>query len=131
MAAYWPISVLSVSEKLVCHSTIYGISFPLLSALLSGLLLQHTLHASVCFAGCKRSDPSVLAAGKWHSRTEILAFIGSTLTCLLTTPTKSHPHKFNLFFAIPSVLIKFAKVKFTQNIIALRYHFPLFSPHNI
>ena len=44
--------------------------------------------------------------------------------CLLATPTKSHPHKFNyfdLFFAMLSALAKFAKVKFTQNIIALRY----------
>ena len=69
--------------------------FPLHSALLPGLLLQHTLHTSVCFVGCKRSDPSVLAAGKWRSRTEMLVFIGLTSTCPLTTPTKSHPHKFN------------------------------------
>ena len=42
----------------------------------------------------------------------------------VSTPTKSHPLKFNycdLFFAVPSALTKFAKVKFTQNIIALRY----------
>ena len=43
----------------------------------------------------------------------------STSTCPLTTPTKSHPH--NLFFVMPSALAKFAKVKFTQNITALRY----------
>ena len=43
-------------------------------------------------------------------------------TCLLTTPTKSHSHKFNyLFFWLLSALAKFTKVKFTQNIIALRY----------
>ena len=44
--------------------------------------------------------------------------------CPLTTPTKSHPHKFNycdLSFAMPSALAKFAIVKFTQNIIALQY----------
>ena len=128
------------------------------------------LHTSVCFADCKRSDPSLLAAGKWCSWTEILAntstqlekknsvltnngtysaaftvvilhkarnihyhcfswnsqvtFIGSTSTCPLTTSTKSHPHKFNycdLFFAMLSVLTKFAKVKFMQNIIAFYY----------
>ena len=103
-----------------------GISFPLLSALLPGLLLQHKLHASICFAGCKRSNPSVLAAGKWRSRTEILAFIGSMSMCpITTTPTKSHPHKFNycnLFFVMPSALAKFTKVKFMQNIIALRVY---------
>ena len=118
-----------------------GISLHLFSALLAGLLLQHTLHASVYFVSCNRSDPSVLVAWKSHSRTEILAsthlekkssfwrtmelilppsllcsyytktetsitavrffswnnqvtFIGLTSTCLLTTPTKSHPHKF-------------------------------------
>ena len=49
-----------------------GISFPFLSALLAGLLLQHMLHASVCFASCNRSNPSVLVAGKSHSQTEIL-----------------------------------------------------------
>ena len=34
------------------------------------------------------------------------------------------PYKFNycdLFFVMPSALVKFTKVKFTQNIIALRY----------
>ena len=117
-----------------------GISFPLLSALLTGLLLQHMLHTSVCFVSYNCSDPSVLVAGKSCSQTEILAntcahlektkktasveqwnlsftvvilhragnihyhcfswnsqltFIGLTLTCPLTTPTKSHPHKFN------------------------------------
>ena len=148
-----------------------GISFPLLSALLAGLLLQHTLHASVCFTSCNHSDPSVLAAGKSRSRAKILvlvlnktnnnnnnnnsfwrkmelilppslllyytrpktsitsacfssnSYIGSMSTCPLTTPTKSHPHKFNYchrFFAMPSALAKFAKVKFTQNSIALR-----------
>ena len=57
----------------------------------------------------------------WNSQ---LMFIGSTSTSPLTTPTKCPPHKFNycdLFFAMPSALTKFAKVKFTQNIIALRY----------
>ena len=39
--------------------------------------------------------------------------------CPLTTPTKSYPHKFNyydLFFAMPSALAKFAKVKFMQKV---------------
>ena len=137
-----------------------GISFPLLSTLLPGLLLQHTLHASVYFVSCKHSDPSVLAAGKSRCWTEIVANTGTHLNpaseeqwnllchlhccyttqgrkhpspllflkqlfhCPLTTPTKSHPHKFNycdLFFAMLSALAKFAKVRFTQNIIALRY----------
>ena len=52
---------------------------------------------------------------------QLAMFIGSTLRCLLTTPTKSHPHKFNycdLFFAMLSALAKFRKV--TQNIISLR-----------
>ena len=141
-----------------------SVSFSVFSALLDGLLLQHTLHASVCFASCNRSDLSVLVAGKSRSRTEILAntstylekqqqqqqkqllmnnelimppslagnihyccfswngqltFNSSRLTCPLTTPTKSHPHKFNycdLFFAMPSTLEKFTTVKFTQNI---------------
>ena len=57
-----------------------GISFLLLSALLAGLLLQRTLH-SICFASCNHSDPSVLAAGKSHSQTEILA------------NTSTHPEK--------------------------------------
>ena len=51
-------------------------------------------------------------------------FIGRRQMCPLTTPTKSHPHKFNycdLSFAMPSALAKFAIVKFTQNIIALQY----------
>ena len=83
-----------------------------------GLLLQ-----PLCFRFLHGLQaPSVLAAGKWRSWIEILAFIGSTLTCLLTTPMKSHPHKFYLFFAMPSALAKFAKVKFTQTIIALRYY---------
>ena len=56
-----------MSEKLVY------ISLPLFSALLTGLLLQHTLDASVRFASCNRSDPSVLVAGKSLSRTETLA----------------------------------------------------------
>ena len=50
-----------------------GISFPLLSDLLVGLLLQYTLHASVCFASCNHSDPSVLVAGKLCSQNEKLA----------------------------------------------------------
>ena len=52
-----------------------GILFPLLSALLAGLLLQHTLHTSICFASCNRSDPSVLVAGKSLSRAKILVFV--------------------------------------------------------
>ena len=51
-----------------------GILFPL-SALLAGLLLQHTLHASVCFVSCNRPDPNVLVAGKSRSWTEILVNI--------------------------------------------------------
>ena len=51
LADYGPVSVREV-----------GISFSLLSALLAGLLLQHTLHTSVCFESCNRSDPSVLVA---------------------------------------------------------------------
>ena len=47
-----------------------GMLFLLLSTLLPGLLLQHMLHASVCFTSCNRSDPSVLATGKWRIRTE-------------------------------------------------------------
>ena len=56
-----------------------GTSFPLLSTLLPGWLLQYTLHASVCFAGCKHSNPSVLPAGKWRSQTEILMNTGTHL----------------------------------------------------
>ena len=52
-----------------------GISFPLLSALFAGLLLQHTLHASVCFASCNCPDLSVLVAGKSRSRTKVLVLI--------------------------------------------------------
>ena len=47
----------------------------------------------------------------WNSQ---LTFIGSTSMCPLTTPTKSHPHKFNycdLFFAMPSALTKICKSK--------------------
>ena len=86
-----------------------GPSFLLLSALLPGLLLQHTLHASVCFAGCKHSNLSVLAAGKWHSWTEILVNTGTHLKqkkalnfrrtmnlfchlhCCCTTQGRKHP----------------------------------------
>ena len=50
-----------------------GILFLLFSALLAGLLLQHTLHASFCFVSCNHSNPSVLVAGKSHSPAEILA----------------------------------------------------------
>ena len=50
-----------------------GISFLLLSNLLVGLLLQHTLHTSVCFVSCNHFDPSVLVAGKLCSWNEILA----------------------------------------------------------
>ena len=72
IAVHWPIlSPVGVREV--------GILFPLLSALLPGLLLQHTLHASDCFASCNRSDPSVLVAGKLRSRTEILANTGTYL----------------------------------------------------
>ena len=63
-----------------------------------------------------RPDTSITAASP-------VTFIGLTSMCPLTTPTKSHPQKFNycdLFFAMPSALVKFAKVKFMQNIIALR-----------
>ena len=80
-----------------------GISFPLLTALLPGLLLQHMFHASICFVGCKRSDPSVLAAGKWRSQPEILANTGTDLEkkkqwilfchlhCCYTTQGQKHP----------------------------------------
>ena len=93
-----------------------GILFLLLSALLAGLLLQHTLHPYFCFASWNRSDPSVLVAGKSRSRTKkqllktwnlfchlhycyltqgrkhslplllLKQVIGSTSTCPLTTP---------------------------------------------
>ena len=49
----------------------------------------------------------------WNSQ---LTFNGLTSRCSLTTPTKSHPHKFNycnLLFAMLSALTKFTKVKFT------------------
>ena len=49
-----------------------GISFLLLRNLLVGLLLQHMLHGSVCFASCNHYNPSVLVAGKLCSRNEIL-----------------------------------------------------------
>ena len=157
MAVYWPISALLVFEKLV-----YCFRF-LVLALLPGLLLQHTLHASVCFAGCKHSNPSVLVAGKWHSRTEILANTSTHLEkkqkqkkaasekqwnlfchlhCCYTTDWK-HPllllllvqlanvYWFDLNVSVnhtyqeppsqASALAKYAKVKFTQNIIALWY----------
>ena len=39
------------------------------------LLLQHTLHASVCFVSCNRSDPSVLVVGKSRSRAKVLVLI--------------------------------------------------------
>ena len=59
----------------------------------------------------------------WNSQ---LTFIVSTSTCLSTTPTKSHPHKFNycdLFFVMPSALAKFIEVKFTQSItVQIRFY---------
>ena len=63
---------ISVSEKLVY-------CFLLLSTLLAGLLLQHMLHASVCFTSCKCSNPSVLVAEKSHSQTKILMNTGTHL----------------------------------------------------
>ena len=63
---------ISLSEKLVY-------CFLLLSALLAGLLLQHMLHASVCFTSCNCSDPSVLVAEKSRSQTEILMNTGTHL----------------------------------------------------
>ena len=62
-----------------------GISFPLFSALLAGLLCwlacfsNTMLHTFVCFTSCNCSDPSVLVAGKSHSRTEILVNTGTHL----------------------------------------------------
>ena len=137
-----------------------SISFPLLSALLAGLLLQHMLHTSVCFASCNHFDlgSRVVGLKYWYSswkktknnnnsfwrkmelilppslllyytrpKTSITSacfssnsYIGSMSTCPLTTPTKSHPHKFNYchhFFVMPSAL---TKVKFTQSSIALQ-----------
>ena len=41
-----------------------GISLLHLSAMLAGLLLQHTLHTSVWFMRCNRYDPRVLVAWK-------------------------------------------------------------------
>ena len=112
------ISVVSVSEKLV-----YRFRFIALCCLACFLNTRFTLP----FASRVASAPipvSLLGNGV-VSLIKMLAFIGSTSTCPLTTPTKSHPHKFNycdLLFAMPSALAKFAKVKFPQNIIALRYH---------
>ena len=40
-----------------------GMLFQLLSALLAGLFLQHTLHASVYFASCNCSDPMQCPCG--------------------------------------------------------------------
>ena len=52
-----------------------SISFPLLSALLAGLLLQHMLHTSVGFVSCNRFDPSVLVAGKSRSWAKVLVLV--------------------------------------------------------
>ena len=52
-------------RKICIYST--WLSFP--SALLVGLLLQHTLDTFVGFAHCTLSNPSVLVSGKSHSRT--------------------------------------------------------------
>jgi len=62
-----------------------GISFLLLSALLAGLLLQHTLHTSVCFTSCNCSDPSVVVAGKSSS-------LGIRLLLSLSELCKSYEH---------------------------------------
>ena len=70
IAAYWPILALSVSEKLV-----FRFRFLALCWLAYFSKLQHTLHASVCFASCNRSDPSVLVAGKSRSRRRIPVLI--------------------------------------------------------
>ena len=42
-----------------------GISFSLLSALLAGLLLQHTLHASICFSSCNQLGSHVVRLKYW------------------------------------------------------------------
>ena len=78
----------------------FGISLLLLSALLPGSLLQHMLRAFICFVGCKRSDPSVLATGKWRSRTEkkyrfqktLIGAYSATFTVVIaTTQGRKHP----------------------------------------
>ena len=64
-------SVLSVSEKLVYR-------VPLL-ALCWLACVSNMFHASISFASCNRSDPSVLVARKWCGQTEILANTGTQM----------------------------------------------------
>ena len=108
-----------------------GISFPLLSTLLAGLLLQHTLPlplfasqvattpipVSLCLGSCivglkyrysswKEQYPeeqwSIFChlhccyptQGRKHPL-PLLLLVGLMSMCPLTTPTKSHPYKFN------------------------------------
>ena len=160
-AAYWPISALSVSEKLVYCFRFLALcwlaSFPAHASCFH-LFCELQPFWSQCPFGweddsrteimvliLKKTNKQLLKKNKNYSTTftvvilhkagnihchcfslnsHQLTFIGSMSTCSLTTPTKSHLHKFNycdLFFAMPSALKKFAKVKFTQNIIALQY----------
>ena len=105
-AGYRPILVLAVvSEMLVYY-------FPFLA------LCWLAYFSNTCFTPPFASRAASPGTAK-------LKFISLTSTCPLTTPIKSHPHKFNycdLFFVMPSsALTGFAKVKFTQNIIALWY----------
>ena len=80
-----------------------GISFPLLSALLAGLLLQHTLHTSVCYVSCNRSDPSVLVAGKSRSRAKILVLVLKKKKQLLKK--NGLPHSLLLYYTRPETSI--------------------------
>ena len=85
--AYQPISALSVSEKLV-------ISFLLLRALLAGLLLQHTLHATICLV---LEQPANI---HWFN----------VNVSINHSYTKSHPHKFNYCDAVSTHKIHKSKV---------------------
>ena len=88
MEAYLPITALSVSEKLVyrfCFLAPYCLA-----------CFSNTFHGSVCFVGCKRSDPSVLVAGKWHSQTEILAKTGTHLDQKKNTKKKKSQQQQNI-----------------------------------
>ena len=53
--------------------------------------------------GCKRSDPSVLVAGKWQSQTEILASTGTHLEQKTKNktkqPKKSQRQQQNIYIA--------------------------------
>ena len=153
---YWPISALSVSEKLVyrfrfltlyCLACFSNTRFTLLLAsrvanapipvslrLGNGVVRLKYWRVPVYSSWKKKKQSNLFYYFQCCYTTQgwkhpLLLLLLKQLANVhwfdidVSTPTK-YLIKFNycdLFFEVPSALTKFAKVKFTQNIIALRY----------